>query len=99
MNKGKLQRELLKAKFNLLKDIETDQKQKLPQPLLQKSVKEDEEIIILPKVDRNVIVKRDIFDCIMDRSSNRVYTEESLSLEELSFLLWSTQGVKKLSEK
>lgn len=99
MNKAKLQRELLKAKFTLLKDIETDQKQKLPQPLLQKSVKEDEEIIVLPKVDRNVIVKRDIFDCIMDRSSSRVYTEKSLSLEELSFLLWSTQGVKKVVGK
>lgn len=99
MDKAKLQREWLKSNFNLLNNIETDQKQKLPQPPLQKFVEEDAEIIVLPKANKDVITKTNIFDCLMERKSNRIYTEESLSLEELSFLLWSTQGVKKVVGK
>jgi SagB-type dehydrogenase family enzyme len=99
MDKAKLQREWLKSNFNLLNSIETDQKQKLPQPPLQKFVEEDAEIIVLPEVNKDIITKENIFDCLMDRKSNRIYTEESLSLEELSFLLWSTQGVKKVVGK
>ncbi len=33
------------------------------------------------------------------RRSLRRYTEDALSLEELSYLLWLTQGVKKVDEK
>ncbi|WML33670.1 SagB/ThcOx family dehydrogenase [Clostridium sp. OS1-26] len=99
MDEAKLQREWLKSNFNLLNNIETDQKQKLPQPPLQKFVEEDAEIIVLPKANKDVITKQNIFDCLIDRKSNRIYTEESLSLEELSFLLWSTQGVKKVVGK
>lgn len=99
MDKAKLQREWLKSNFNLLNNIETDQKQKLPQPPLQKFVEEDAEIIVLPKANKDVITKQNIFDCLMERKSDRIYTEESLSLEELSFLLWSTQGVKKVVGK
>lgn len=99
MNNAKLQRDWLKSNFNLLNSIETDQKQKLPQPPLQKFVEEDAEIIVLPKANKDVITKTNIFDCLMERKSNRIYTEESLSLEELSFLLWSTQGVKKVVGK
>jgi SagB-type dehydrogenase family enzyme len=99
MDKTKLQRDLLKSNFNLLNNIETDQKLRLPQPPLQKSVEEGAEVIDLPEVSRDVVFKKDIFDCLMDRKSNRVYTDESLSLEELSFLLWFTQGVKKVVGK
>ncbi len=34
---------------------------------------------------------------IRDRRSARVYTQESMTLEQLSFLLWATQGVKGLA--
>lgn len=40
----------------------------------------------------NVSVKR----AIGDRKSHRAFTPESLSLEELSFLLWATQGLRKM---
>lgn len=96
MDKVKVQREILKSNFHLLDNIETDQKKKLPQPPLQKAVPEGAEVIKLPKVNRNIIIKSDIFDVLSDRKSNRVYTSESLSLEELSFLLWFTQGIKKV---
>jgi SagB-type dehydrogenase family enzyme len=39
-----------------------------------------------------------LIDAIANRESRRVFTEESLTLEELSFLLWTTQGVKKVDE-
>ncbi|MBL4936190.1 SagB/ThcOx family dehydrogenase [Clostridium sp. YIM B02515] len=95
----KSQREWLKANFNLLSNIETDQKQKFQQPPIQKDLEEGAEIIDLPEVTRDVVIKKDVFDCLMDRKSNRVFTEEALSLEELSFLLYMTQGVKKVVGK
>lgn len=99
MEKLKEQREILKSNFNLLDNMETDQKKKLPQPALQKPIPEGVEVIELPEVDRNIITKSDIFDVLSDRKSNRVFESESLSLEELSFLLWFTQGVKKVVGK
>lgn len=44
-------------------------------------------------------MKNQLVDLIRDRHSARVYTQESLSLEQLSFLLWATQGVKALRGK
>ena len=35
-----------------------------------------------------------VVKAIADRKSRRHYIEESLSLEELSFLLWATQGIR-----
>lgn len=99
MNKANMQREWLKASFSNLSNIETDHKKKLPQPSLQKAIEEGKDVINLPEVNKNVIIKKDIFDCLMDRQSNRVYSEQSISLEELSFLLWASQGVKKVVGK
>lgn len=99
MYKTKEQRHLLKAKFTLLEDIETDQKKRLPQPLIQKAAEEGAEIIDLPEATKDVVIKNNIFDCLMDRQSVRTYSEEALTLEQLSFLLWTTQKVKKVVGK
>jgi SagB-type dehydrogenase family enzyme len=99
MNKAKEQRYWLKSNFDVVDDKETDQGKKLHQPPLQKAVLEGAEIISLPEVNKDVVIKKDIFDCLMDRKSNRVYAGDSISLEELSFLLWTTQGVKKVVGK
>lgn len=99
MGSVKIQRQWLKSNFDIVDSEETDQGKKLPQPPIQKPCAEHEEIIDLPEVNRSVIKKSDIFDCFMDRKSNRVYKEEDISLEELSFLLWATQGVKKVVGK
>lgn len=37
-------------------------------------------------------------DAIANRESRRVFTDDSLSLEELSFLLWATQGVREVDK-
>ena len=36
----------------------------------------------------------DLITAIMNRKSRRAYTKEPLTLEEISFLLWATQGVR-----
>jgi SagB-type dehydrogenase family enzyme len=99
MDKVKEQRTWLKANFSLLNNIETDQKQRLTQPPIQKEIVEGSEIIDLPEASKAVIVKNNIFDCLMQRQSVRKYSEDELSLEELSFLLWTTQRVKKVVGK
>jgi SagB-type dehydrogenase family enzyme len=44
------------------------------------------------------VKKKSIFSCFTERASRRKYTDESLTLEELSFLLYSTQGVRKKAD-
>lgn len=76
--------------------IETDQQKEVPQPPLEKPYDEDSEIIDLPEIDKSIIIKDDIFQCILDRKSHRVYLEEGITLEELSYLLMMTQRVKEI---
>ncbi|MCX8116591.1 MAG: SagB/ThcOx family dehydrogenase [Desulfobacterota bacterium] len=40
------------------------------------------------------IPSMDLMTAIRNRQSRRVYTNQPLTLEELSFLLWATQGIK-----
>ena len=44
-------------------------------------------------------LKNDLLALIRDRKSERVYTGQTISLTQLSFLLWATQGVKELRGK
>ncbi len=90
-------RETMKAGFIKLVKVISDQTKGLERGPLQKECPKDAEVIELPKPDKTVIKKSDIFDCIGDRKSRREYSDEALSLEELSYLLWATQGVKKVA--
>ena len=71
----------------------SDQQKELPQPPLVKG-RVGGEIIDLSKDFAKVIKDHDFLDLLIKRKSNRVYTEEKISLDELSFLLWAVQGVK-----
>ncbi|WP_315120238.1 SagB/ThcOx family dehydrogenase [uncultured Clostridium sp.] len=97
MNEAKLQRQWMKSNFTEWDDIKSDQEKKLPQPPLEKSYNGSDELIDLPEISEEILKKTNILTIIKDRKSHRRHTEESLSLEELSFLLWATQGVKKVS--
>lgn len=94
----KSQRNWMKSGFNADEedDVRSDQELKLPQPPLQKPFDSNMEVIDLPEVDDSVFTKTNLLDILKDRKSHRSYTSESLSLKELSFLLWSTQGVKEV---
>ena len=94
----KSNRELMKSNFGEMHQIQTDQELKLPQPPLEKPYGEEAEIIDLPSVSGEVISKKDIYECMKSRRSRRKYSEEPVSIKELSFLLWATQGIDKVTE-
>lgn len=90
-------REFLKSAFCKLDNIECDQARGLPRGPLQKPYAEGDTGVELPKPDRSILKKQNIFDCIADRASRRSFAAAPLTLEELSYLLWATQGVRKLT--
>ena len=90
-------REFMKANFVEWEDIESDQEKKLSQPPVEKPYDNNLEIIDLPEAKEDLVIKSSILDIINSRKSRRKYNDEELTLDELSFLLWSTQGVKKVT--
>ncbi len=80
-------------------DFVSDQDLKKPQPPLTKDKMTDGEAIELPTDFDELNITKDFVDIINERKSSRVYTQEGISLLELSFLLWSTQGVKGIRGK
>lgn len=68
----------------------------VPQPEFQKPVKEGAIVVNLPIITSKNAPKADFFETISSRISRRDYSEVPMSLEELAFLLWCTQGVKKV---
>ncbi len=89
-------REMMKSNFNLMKDIETDQSKEMPQPPLQKPFDRNADRIKLPKFGEEIILDNNLLHCLKKRRSHRKFKDESLSLKELSFLLWSTQGIDEI---
>lgn len=74
---------------------ESDQEKKIPMPLFQKEYPPDAVLIDLIHPEKINVGNKPFFKVVNDRVSRRKYTEDILSLEELSYLLWCTQGVKK----
>ena len=80
--------------------FESDQDRKLPQPPLVKApMAEEGERIALTKDFSGLALKNDLVSLIRDRRSARIYTNETMTPDELSFLLWATQGIKKIRGK
>jgi len=79
-----------------MSEDETDQMKGLPLPPMQKPYPEDANLVDLVAAEDLTIGQVPLIEAINNRRSRRKYTDESLSLEELSFLLWCTQGVQKL---
>jgi SagB-type dehydrogenase family enzyme len=96
INKFKANRNFMKSSFQLLEGVQTDQQLELPQPPLQKPVPPDAKIIPLPKVNPAVVKQSDIYSCLKRRRSVRKYRDEALTMDELSFLLWASQGVQRV---
>ena len=80
-----------------MSEDETDQMKGLPLPPMQKPYPEDAELVDLVAPEELALGHVHLIDAIDNRRSRRKYTDESLSLKELSFLLWCTQGVQKLA--
>lgn len=78
--------------------VESDQSKGLPQPPLYQPAPEGAELIPLPEPATVDLAPLDFFKLIEERKSLRRYAEEALSLAELSFLLWATQGIVQVME-
>lgn len=76
---------------------EPDQARGLPQPPLE--TPEEGERITLPTPDVITVPPLDLRAAIEQRRSLRKYADNSLSLEELAYLLWTTQGVREVIER
>lgn len=80
--------------------FESDQDLKLPQPPLVKApVTPENTWIRLTRDFSGLETKNDLVSLIRGRKSARIYTQETMSLDQLSFLLWATQGIKSLRGK
>jgi SagB-type dehydrogenase family enzyme len=79
-----------------MSETETDQMKGLPVPPIQKPYSKDAELIDLINPEKFTLGNMSLMEAIRNRRSRRNFTQESLTLEELSFLLWATQGVETL---
>jgi len=76
-------------------ESESDQQKKVPRPLAQKPYPKDQQVKDLVPPDQIKLGQVPFLNVLNSRKSRRKFNEDPLSLEELSFLLWCTQGVKK----
>lgn len=72
---------------------DTDQKKGLPQPEVQKPYAKGAHLVDLVRPDDIRVGRMPLAQAINQRRSRRQYTSAFLTNEELSFLLWSTQGI------
>ena len=82
-----------KTKYRYL--TSSDQEKHILQPPLALPADPGKPFFDLPKPETIAVPKKDLRAAIEERNSIRSYAKEPLSLEELAFLLWCTQGVKK----
>lgn len=83
--------------FDATKDLPfpTHQQQRLPQPPLAKGKMSNVQIA-LPMDFTSLNLKNSTVDLIYSRESRRSFSGEQISLLQLSFMLWATQGVKSI---
>lgn len=89
-------REMIRTHFSALERIISDQQRGLPRGDLQKPAPAGAELVELPPPDSVKPTTAGISECIAGRQSRRKFTSEPVSLGELSYLLWATQGVRKV---
>jgi SagB-type dehydrogenase family enzyme len=75
------------------------QGQGVPQPPLELPWDEKAELISLPAPSDLNLSTFDLQTAIEQRKTERVYSDQELSLTELSYLLWCTQGVKSSTDR
>ncbi len=91
-------RNWLRTNIVKIEDYKTDQELKKPQPPLVKKPMTNN-VIELSLNFNDLEIDNDFLHVINSRESHRVYTQEKISLLELSYLLWCSQGVKEIRGK
>ncbi|NYB51269.1 MAG: SagB/ThcOx family dehydrogenase [Methanobacteriaceae archaeon] len=72
----------------------TDQSLGIKAPPIEKPYSPESERIELISTDWDEIFDLSLSEAIKNRQSRRSYTQEPLTLMELSYLLWATQGIR-----
>ena len=99
MDTTKKQRDFLKSdRWEKFEDMKTDQRANIPAPPVQKPYPKGADLIDLNLPETLTVGNMPLIEAIRGRASHRKYTQEALSLEELSFLLWATQGIREVPE-
>jgi len=90
------QREFLKDSLRLKINFHlTDQNQGVEPPPVQKPQRPDQPLIPLPGTEAyRAFAGTDLITAIENRKSQRRFKDAPLSLAELAFLLWATQGIR-----
>jgi SagB-type dehydrogenase family enzyme len=79
---------------------ESDQRKgNVPQPPLELSIDSSARLIELPDPHGLDLPAADLWQAIETRKTRRSYAPTALTLEELSILLWSCQGVKRVTSR
>lgn len=100
MNKAELERYRYFLKDTIRKEVDfstTDQSRGIMPPPIEKPYEKDRATTVdLP--DFNAIAKKEVslFELINRRRSHRNFLDMPMSLQELSFLLYATQGIQKV---
>jgi len=73
----------------------TDQSRGVPPPPIEKSYKSNQDLIPLtPSSSFQDLYRIDLQYAIKNRQSHRNFIKKPISLTDLSFLLWATQGIR-----
>ncbi|MEW5826326.1 MAG: SagB/ThcOx family dehydrogenase [Candidatus Bipolaricaulota bacterium] len=79
-----------------LRSFTSDQRKGVPAPPLAKPVEPGARLVpLIPPVEVS-LGTLPLAEAIRRRESRRTFADDALTLEELSFLLWATQGVRKV---
>ncbi len=76
--------------------IDTDDARGTVAPAIQKPYPADAKRLDLVKPDKLKVGEMRVIDAIRERRSRHEYSGESFSLEELSYLLWASQGISRI---
>ena len=95
VNEIKRRRDLMKANWAELKNVKSDQQNSVTKPDIIKPY-DNSKLIDLPEPNKDDIKINNIDEIIQIRRSRRKFTEEQMTLTELSFLLHSTQRIQKI---
>jgi SagB-type dehydrogenase family enzyme len=93
-------RKFLKADWKGWSDtgFKTDQQKGVPRPAPEEPFDPNARLVDLVAPEEFAIGDMPLRQVIGQRTSKRKYTDESLTLEELSFLCWATQGVRSVEQ-
>lgn len=89
-----LARSLLKSNWQDVERLVSDESKGITMPSLTKDLTASIEKIKLPDAKTSGLGSASFLTCTENRKSRRKYNSDSLSITELSFLLWSCAGVR-----